>query len=62
MSARTTLYALVVAFAAAPALAQDLTGDAAAGEKVFAKCQTCHSVVNEAGEKLAGKGAKTGFG
>ena len=27
---------------------------------MFAKCQTCHVVVNEAGETLAGKGAKTG--
>jgi cytochrome c len=50
----------VVALAAltgAPALA---AGDAAAGEKVFAKCQTCHVVANEAGEVLAGKNAKTG--
>lgn len=45
---------------AAPGLAQDATGDAAAGEKVFAKCQTCHVVVNDAGETLAGKNAKTG--
>jgi len=37
------------------------TGDAAAGEKVFTKrCQTCHVVVNEAGETLAGKRARTG--
>ncbi|SIO12432.1 c-type cytochrome [Vannielia litorea] len=37
------------------------TGDAAAGESVFAKrCATCHVVVNEAGDKLAGKAAKTG--
>lgn len=52
----------VLALLAAPALAQDAapTGDAAAGEKVFAKCQTCHDVANEAGEVLAGKGSKTG--
>ena len=51
----------VLALIAAPAFAQDApTGDAAAGEKVFAKCQTCHVVANEAGEVLAGKGAKTG--
>lgn len=45
---------------AAPGLAQDASGDAAAGEKIFAKCQTCHVVANDAGETLAGKNAKTG--
>jgi cytochrome c len=55
------LTAAVLALVAAPALAQDApTGDAAAGEKVFAKCQTCHVVANEAGEVLAGKNSKTG--
>ena len=55
------LTAAVLALLAGPALAQDApTGDAAAGEKVFAKCQTCHVVANEAGEVLAGKNAKTG--
>lgn len=53
--------ATVLALIAAPALAQEVpSGDAAAGEKVFAKCQTCHMVVNEAGEVLAGKAGKTG--
>jgi cytochrome c len=53
--------AAVLALVAAPAFAQEVpTGDVAAGEKVFAKCQTCHVVANEAGEVLAGKGAKTG--
>lgn len=51
----------VLALVAAPAFAQDApTGDAAAGEKVFNKCQTCHMVVNEAGDVLAGKAGKTG--
>ncbi|WP_137110487.1 cytochrome c family protein [Rhodobacter sp. SY28-1] len=51
----------ILALLAGPALAQEVpTGDAAAGEKVFAKCQTCHIVANEAGEVLAGKGSKTG--
>lgn len=51
----------VLALIAAPAFAQDApTGDAAAGEKVFNKCQTCHMVVNEAGDVLAGKAGKTG--
>lgn len=53
--------AAVLALIAAPALAQEVpSGDAAAGEKVFAKCQTCHVVANDTGEVLAGKGAKTG--
>jgi cytochrome c len=41
----------------APAFA---AGDAALGEKVFAKCATCHVIANEAGEVLGGKNAKTG--
>jgi cytochrome c len=45
------------AFTAAPALAE---GDAAKGEAAFKQCQTCHSVVDDAGEVLAGKGAKIG--
>ena len=43
---------------AGAALAQD--GDAAAGEAAFRQCQTCHVVVNEAGETLAGRNAQTG--
>ena len=55
------LTAAVLALVSAPAFAQEVpTGDAAAGEKVFAKCQTCHVVANEAGEVLAGKNSKTG--
>jgi cytochrome c len=58
---KLTLTALALAFVAAPVLAQDApTGDAAAGEKVFNKCQTCHVVANEAGEVLAGRNSKTG--
>ena len=59
MPFRTTALAVVAAFALSPALAQDASGDAEAGAKVFNKCQTCHMVVNEAGETLAGRG-KTG--
>lgn len=58
---RLSLTAAVLALVAAPAFAQDVpSGDAAAGEQVFTKCQTCHTVANEAGEILAGKGSKTG--
>lgn len=46
----------VLATAAAPAFA---AGDATKGEATFKQCQTCHAVVNQAGEVLAGKG-KTG--
>lgn len=55
------LTAAALALLAAPAFAQDApTGDAAAGEKVFGKCQTCHVIANEAGEVLGGKNSKTG--
>lgn len=47
----------VTALFATPLLAE---GDVAAGEKAFKKCVACHVVVNEAGETLAGKKAKTG--
>lgn len=36
------------------------TGDAEAGEKAFRQCVSCHVVVDDAGETLAGKKAKTG--
>jgi cytochrome c len=49
--------AILAAFAAAPAFA---AGDAAKGEADFKQCQTCHTVADADGNKLAGKGAKTG--
>ncbi|MBK5933458.1 cytochrome c [Rhodovulum imhoffii] len=47
---------------AAPAMAEELTvsGDAAAGEKAFRQCMTCHVVQNDEGEILAGRNAKVG--
>lgn len=36
------------------------TGDAAAGEAAFSQCVSCHVVVDEAGETLAGRNARTG--
>ncbi|WP_413717490.1 c-type cytochrome [Silicimonas sp. MF1-12-2] len=36
------------------------SGDPAAGEAAFSKCQSCHVVQNDAGEVLAGRNAKTG--
>ncbi len=41
---------------AAPAFAE---GDAAAGEKEFGKCKSCHQIESDAGETIA-KGGKTG--
>jgi cytochrome c len=45
---------------AAPAFAQDATGDAAAGERVFNKCQTCHVIADADGTVLGGRNSKTG--
>ena len=42
--------------AASAASAQDITGDAAAGEKVFKKCKACHAIdgKNKVGPHLDG--------
>ena len=53
IAAATTLTAPVLADGHA-------SGDPAAGEKAFRQCISCHVVMNEAGEALAGKRAKTG--
>lgn len=47
---------LIAGLIAAPALAE---GDAAAGEKAFKKCKSCHMVVSDAGDTIV-KGGKTG--
>jgi len=56
--------AAALALTSAPVLADGhapTVGDVAAGEEAFAKqCVTCHVVVNEAGDTLAGRNAKTG--
>lgn len=57
---RLALVAAMAAAFAAPAMAQDISGDPEAGEDVFRQCQTCHVVVDESGETLAGRNAKTG--
>lgn len=59
----TTAFALALGGAAfAESHAADLTasGDADAGADAFKQCQSCHVVVNEEGETLAGRNAKTG--
>lgn len=58
-------FRLVYLTAAAMALglsqaAAEATGDADAGAKVFAKCQTCHVVADAEGNVLAGRNSKTG--
>ncbi|MCF8485080.1 MAG: cytochrome C [Rhodobacteraceae bacterium] len=60
MKLTMTALSLVTFAIAAPAFAEELTGDAEAGAKVFAKCQTCHVVQDADGNVLAGKNAKVG--
>ena len=49
--------AAAMALMSAPAIAQD----AAAGQEYFERqCVACHVIVNDAGETLAGRNAKTG--
>ena len=58
-----TVAAIVAGAFAAPTFADGhlaASGDAAAGEKAFRQCVSCHVVVDDAGETLAGKKAKTG--
>ncbi len=59
---RFTITAAAALLVASSAFAQDMeiTGDAEAGESVFRQCQTCHVVVDDSGETLAGRNAKTG--
>src|SRR6056297_651254 len=57
----TRIIATVIAgFLAIPAFADShASGDAAAGEKVFNKCKSCHMVVSDSGEEFV-KGGRTG--
>jgi cytochrome c len=63
MSRNIVLAAAATLLFASVAHAQDAveaTGDAAAGETAFRQCIACHVVVNEAGDTLAGRNARTG--
>ena len=51
-----TFAAIIALSFAAPALAE---GDAAAGEKTFNKCKSCHMIVSDAGDEIV-KGGRTG--
>ena len=54
---RATLVGLMALFGASGALAQEMVGDPAKGEVLFAgQCGGCHIIQNEAGEILAGSG------
>ena len=55
---RTMLTAVAALALAMPALAQDASGDAAAGEKEFRKCKACHSI--EGPDGVIEKGGKVG--
>ncbi len=58
-----TLRTLAAAAALLPGavFAQEVSGDAAAGEQQFGRqCVACHVVANAAGEVLAGRNAQTG--
>ena len=56
-----TLALVAATTLAAPAFADGhASGDVAAGEKAFRQCVSCHVVVNDEGETLAGKKARTG--
>jgi cytochrome c len=55
-----SILTLGLGLSAAPLLADGhATGDAEAGEKVFAKCKACHSIIDADGEVIA-KGGKNG--
>lgn len=56
---RLTLTALVGAVVTLAPLAAT-AGDPEAGRTAFNQCQSCHVVVNEAGETLAGRSGRTG--
>ncbi|WP_424966037.1 MULTISPECIES: c-type cytochrome [unclassified Dinoroseobacter] len=59
----TFVAAATLALLSAPAFADGHTaasGDAAAGEKAFRQCQSCHVVQDADGNTLAGRAAKTG--
>ena len=62
MSRKIVLAAAMTLLSAPMAMADAhaASGDAAAGEAAFRQCVACHVVVNEAGDTLAGRNARTG--
>lgn len=51
---------LICGMALAAATPVFAAGDATKGEAIFKQCQTCHTVMDDTGATLAGKGSKTG--
>jgi cytochrome c len=62
MSRKIVLAAAMTLLSAPMAMADAhaASGDAAAGEAALRQCMACHVVVNEAGDTLAGRNARTG--
>lgn len=62
MSRKLVLAAAATLLSAPMAMADDHmpTGDAGAGEAAFRQCIACHVVVNDEGDTLAGRNARTG--
>ena len=60
MTKRTIATAAALMALGLGAAGAEPTGDAEAGAKVFAKCQTCHVVADADGNVLAGRTSKTG--
>jgi cytochrome c len=60
MSRKIVLAAAATLLSAPMAFAQDASGDAEAGEAAFRQCIACHVVVNDDGDTLAGRNARTG--
>ncbi len=56
------LFCAVAALVAGPVLADGHggPGDAEKGAREFRACAACHTIIDADGEKLAGRGAKTG--
>lgn len=53
MSRPIHILAALIAFSAAPALAEEATGNAEAGQRVFNQCRACHSI-NQGGRAMVG--------
>ncbi|KPP92117.1 MAG: cytochrome c2 [Rhodobacteraceae bacterium HLUCCA08] len=59
--ALTAAFGLLAGAAVAESHAMAPSGDAAAGEEIFARnCVSCHVIVNDDGETLAGRNSRTG--
>lgn len=53
MSRPIHILAALIAFSAAPALAEEAAGNAEAGQRVFNQCRACHTI-NQGGRAMVG--------